>query len=195
MSQIFNLNSHKPIKGERYFIDTNVWFWATYVSSKGVELPRHPERYQLADYPKFIEKALDDEAKLCHCPLTLAELANVIENTEFEIYKKCTNNEFLRKKEFRGITDEREAVLKEIQVAWDSINAMSECIDIKLDLNSAKEGCNILKEGTVDSYDAFFIQIMREHQIDYVVTDDYDFSTIQKQILITANPKATKKLN
>ncbi len=72
---------------------------------------------------------------------------------------------------------------------------MSECIDIKLDLNSAKEGCNILKEGTVDSYDAFFIQIMREHQIDYVVTDDYDFSTIQKQILITANPKATKKLN
>lgn len=193
MSQILDLNLHQPIKGERYFVDTNVWFWFTYVSSKRVVLPQHPEPYQLVDYPNFIQKALDDGAILCHCPLTLAELANVIEKTELDIYKKNIKNDFFEKKEFRRIVNERKSVLNEIQVAWNSINTMSTCIDIKLDLKFVDRCRDILGEGTVDSFDAFFIQTMRDQQIDYVVTDDHDFSTVQKQILITANRKAIKK--
>ncbi|MGJ0514455.1 MAG: PIN domain-containing protein [Methylomicrobium sp.] len=193
MSQILDLNSHQPIKGERYFIDTNVWFWATYVASKSIVLPQQPDQYQLNDYPKFLQRALDDGASLCHCPLTLAELANVIEKTELDIYRQRIGNNYYEKKEFRRIESERKAVLNEIEVAWSSINAMSKCIDIKLDLKFVELGRNILGEGTVDPFDAFFIQIMRDHYIDYVVTDDRDFTTIQKQILITANPKAIKK--
>lgn len=193
MPQIFDINSHRPIKGERYFVDTNVWFWTTYVASKGVVLPQHPEQYQLSEYPAFLERALNDGATLCHCPLTLAELANVIEKTELDLYRRSIKNDYFEKKEFRRITQKRKNVLDEIQVAWNSINAMSKCIDIKLDENFVAQGTKIMWEGTVDSFDAFFIQIMRDHKIDYVITDDHDFSTIKKQILITANKKAIKK--
>lgn len=195
MSQILALASHQPIKGERYFIDTNVWFWATYVASKTIALPQHPERYQLEDYPRFLEEALDNGAKLCHCPLTLAELANIIEKTEWDIYKKHINDAFLDKKAFRKIPTERKNVLNEIQVAWDTINGMSTCIDVALNSKFATQSCTILAEGSVDAFDAFFVQTMRNHNIDYVVSDDYDFSTIHQQILITANRKATKKTN
>lgn len=195
MSQILDLNLHRPIKGERYFVDSNVWFWATYVASKRVVLPQHPEQYQLTNYPAFLERALNDGAILCHCPLTLAELANVIENTELDIYRRSIGNEYFEKKVFRRIASERQTVLNEIQVAWSSINEISKCIDIKLDLKFVDQCSNILGEGKVDPFDAFFIQIMRDHKIDYVVTDDHDFSTIQKQILITANRKAIKKPN
>ncbi|MFZ2407247.1 MAG: PIN domain-containing protein [Methylobacter sp.] len=195
MSQILDLNSHSPIKGEKYFIDTNVWYWATYVASKTLKLPQHPESYQLADYPAFLQKALDNDAILCHCPLTLAELANIIERTEFDLYKQSISNEYFEKKEFRRIVGKRNSVLDEIKFAWESINTMSKCIDVKLDSNFAEQGRNILKEGTVDPFDAFYIQIMRNNEIDYIVTDDHDFSTIQKQILITSNQKALRKLN
>lgn len=190
MSQVIDINSYKPTNGERYFVDSNVWFWATYAASKHVALPNQPDSYQLNDYPAFLQRALDDGAELCHCPLTLAELANVIEKTELDIYRKSIRNDRYEKKEFRKIKDERMAVLEEIQVAWAAINAMSKCIDVKLDLPFVKKGSEILAEGTVDPFDAFFIQIMREHRIDYVVTDDHDFCTIKKQILITANQKS-----
>lgn len=195
MTQILEIPSYRPIKGERYFVDSNVWFWTTYVASKNIVLPQHPEQYQLANYPAFLQRALDDGAKLCHCPLTMAELANIIENTELDIYRKNIGNPYFEKKEFRRIPEERETVLQEIQVAWDSINAMSECIDIKLDKVFVAKGSQLLREGRVDPYDAFFIQTMRMHQIDYVVTDDHDFTTIQKLILITANRKALKGIN
>lgn|SRR5574340_148523 len=190
MAQIFDLNSHKPIKGERYFVDSNVWFWSTYVSSKRIVLPQHPQQYQLTDYPVFLQKVLDDGASLCHCPLTLAELANVIERTELDIYRRTINNDFFDKKEFRRIQSERQSVLNEIKVAWDSINAMSKCIDIEMDHKFVGQAREILAEGTVDPFDAFFIQIMRDHKIDYVITDDHDFTTVKQQILITANRKA-----
>lgn len=192
MPQILDLNKHAPIKGEVYFVDSNVWFWATYVASKHMALPKCPEHYQTTEYPHFLERALTDGATLCHCPLTLAELANVIEKTELDIYRKSINNDRFEKKDFRQIIGERKAVLEEIQVAWKAMNSMSKCIDIKMDLQFAEDGRNIMSEGTVDPYDAFFIQIMRDNKIDYVVTDDRDFCTIKKQILITANRRALK---
>lgn len=195
MSHILDLKSHKPQKGERYFVDSNVWFWATYVASKQVVLPQRPEQYQLTDYPEFLQRAVSDGAYLCHCPLTLAELANIIENTELELYRKSIGNNYFEKKEFRRIPGERRDVLNEIDVAWNSINAMSKCIDIKLDLKFVDKVSKILGEGTVDPFDAFFIQIMRDHKIDYIVTDDHDFSTIKNQILITSNRKSLKMKN
>lgn len=192
MAQIIDLASYKPIKGERYFIDTNVWFWATYVPSKQTALPQQPQQYQLTDYPEFLERAISNGAQLCHCPLTLAELANVIENTELDFYRQAIGNERFEKKEFRREKNERQDVLKEINVAWKTINSMSKCIDIKLDSHFVDKGSQILNEGTVDPFDAFFIQIMRNNNIDYIVTDDQDFCTINKQIIITSNRKSLR---
>jgi len=195
MSQTFCISSYKPRKGEKFFVDTNVWFWTTYAASKTFEMTRKPEHYQLSDYPAFLQRALNDGVSLCHCPLTLAELANTIENTELDIYRKNIGKPYFEKKEFRRIVEKRKAVLDEIEIAWKTICAMSTCIDVKLDNTFVEQGKALLNEGLIDPLDAYFIQTMRQHKIDYVVTDDHDFSTIRQLMLLTANQKALKNTN
>lgn len=192
MAQVLSLHTLRPEKDETYFIDTNVWFWSTYVASKQIILPKHPQPYQLAEYPRFLERALTEKAVLCHCALTLTELAYVIEKTELDLYRKKIGNDNFEKKEFRKLSKERSVVLNEINVAWDTINQMSRCVEIKMDMAFVERGREVLSEAPLDPYDALYVQAMRANKIDYVVTDDIDFSTVNRQIMITANSKATR---
>lgn len=192
MAQIIDATADKPKKGEAYFVDTNVWYWFTYVSSRKMALPNHPQDYQLETYPKFIEDALTIGSKLCHSALTLAELANIIEMTELEIYRAKIDNQHFEKKEFRKIAASRKKVLNEIEVAWNTINSMSSCVDAKLDKKFANDSNNVMREGLVDPFDAFLIQTMRHNKIDYIITDDNDFCEIENQIVVTANKRSLK---
>src|ERR1022692_1361465 len=103
MVQITNLNNYSPKKGERYFVDTNVWYWFTYVASKEMKVANAPLKYQMTDYSAFIEKALNNGAQLYHCALTLSELAATIENAELKLYHltKPTDHP-ITKKIYRG---------------------------------------------------------------------------------------------
>lgn len=190
MTQIFDINSYNPVKGECYFVDTNVWFWTSYVGSKSMPSTKQPEQYQLASYPQFIERAVTDGAFLCHSALTFSELANVIENTELDLYKLKVRNPSFGKKAFRNITDERKNVLREIDAAWKAVSSMSKCLHSKHDEQFVRNSYATLCEGVVDPFDAFLIQTMRENKIDYVITDDHDFCSISKHIIVTANSTA-----
>ena len=69
------------VKGkEKYFIDTNVWFWFVGGGVNG----QSGKAYQILDYPKFIERILDAGARMYHSSLTLAELAHIIEREEYK---------------------------------------------------------------------------------------------------------------
>jgi predicted nucleic acid-binding protein len=191
MTQVFAINDYTPIKNERYFIDTNVWYWTTYIPGKDMSLINQPQKYQVTDYPAFIQKAIDDGAILCHCPMTFAELAYLIEKTEWEIFKKNKNDEFIDKKEFRKNRESRKAVLKEIDMAWNTINSMSNCIDTNMNMDFVSSSKNILEQSNVDPFDAFYVQLMNKNKIDFVVTDDHDFCST-KHIVVTSNRKAFK---
>ena len=190
MAQILAIDKTRPIKNERYLIDTNVWFWFTYVASKQIILPNHPSQYQIKEYPLFIESLLRQEAILCHTSLTLTELANVIENTEFELYKSKENHKYLSKKDFRKLPAERGRVLKEIHTAWETIDQISKCISCMVNREFIGKSYKIMESATVDPFDALYLQIMDINQIDYVVSDDIDYSYVSKNILLTANTKA-----
>ncbi len=188
MANVIDLNKHTPQKGERFFVDSNVWYWTTYVASKEMPLPNSPREYQIQNYPVFLEKALNNGAKLYHCPLTLAELASTIEFSELNIFKQFNpDKEGLRKKTFRKISSERKGVLNEIKVAWDAINAMSTCVEISLDLKFIQETQDILKKSVLDSYDSFFVQIMREYEFENIITDDGDFCSLEGPTVFTSN--------
>lgn len=193
IAQVIDLNNNAPIKGERYFVDTNVWFWTTYVASKNMRLPDPPEHYQVSDYPRFLERALNDEARLFHCALMFAELANIIENKELEIYKNVNQKPHFARKAFRNIEKERKAVLNEIHVAWAAISKMSACIDITVDSGFIASAQNIMEKGRVDPFDSFYVQTMRKNNIDYIITDDHDFVSVSNQIVVTSNPKALRR--
>lgn len=192
MAQIIDLNHNKPMKGERYFVDTNVWFWSTYVASKDMQLPNHPQDYQLSDYPRFLEDALNFNCTLCHSPLTFAEISNIIENTELAIYQETPGNRHCTKKEFRGDEQQRQNVLKEINMAWDIIQSMSECIDTNLNASFTEGAKNIMAASKLDPFDAFFTQIMRDTRIDCIISDDHDFCTYNDHIVVTANRRALR---
>jgi len=192
MAQVIDLNATKPIRGEKYFVDTNVWFWTTYVASKDMSIPNAPEDYQVNDYSQFLERIISDGAELCHSVLTLSEIANIVEKKELEIYKRNENLDVFDKKSFRKITEQRNTVIEEVKMAWSVINSMSTCIPVNLDLDFAKSTISVIEEGVLDSYDSFFVQVMRNCNIDCLITDDDDFCSIDHQIVITANKKAIK---
>jgi predicted nucleic acid-binding protein len=189
MGQVLNLYKHNPVSNEKYFVDTNVWYWTSYVSSKTILAKEYSNKYQLETYPQFIEKAINNGSTLCYSPLTLAELAHVIENAEHQLYMQ-QNVITIEKKVYRKITAQREKVLAEIEAAWAQVTAMATSIDTLINKKFVIDSIAVLKEGMLDAYDSFYIQLMRENQIDYLITDDYDFASLNKIMIVTANKNA-----
>lgn len=186
---IKSIDSEIPFHKDKYFVDTNVWFWFTYCASKEIELKTAPRRYQLEKYPDFVEKVLDSGAKIYHCPLVYAELANIIERTEFEIY--IAKNPTLKKtrKEFRADSECRQLVINEIRMAWDTINTISNSLDFSLS-NKIVEGVHaVIENSTLDPYDSFYCYLMGYVGINKIITDDADFNSVDGTELYTANRK------
>lgn len=184
---IKSIDVEEPVRTDRYFVDSNVWFWFTYCASREIEINDAPRRYQLEKYPEFLQKVLDSGAKIYHCPLVYAELANIIERTEYEIYKATNSGVVKTRKEFRSDSGRRKAVVDEIKMAWDTINSISNSLSFSLN-NAIVEGVHSLFENSaLDAYDAFYCYLMEKSDIKKIITDDADFNSVEGQELYTAN--------
>ncbi|WP_440095157.1 type II toxin-antitoxin system VapC family toxin [Acinetobacter baumannii] len=189
MSQIFDIKITTPDSSDRYFVDTNVWYWFTYCGSNRFA-EENAREYQLIEYPKFIEKILDIGAKIITSPLVYTELANLIERNEYQEY--LSNNRLesyqLSRKAFREITSAREKVLKEIKTAWDTICGIApDCLELKLDLETANAAHAFMSRSMLDPYDAIFIHFLNSHNIKMLLSDDGDMMTTDIEEIFTAN--------
>lgn len=190
MTQITNISLVKPERTDKYFLDTNVWFWFTYCGANFISSNK-PRDYQLEHYPLFIEKIQNIGAKIFHCPLIYTELANLIERTEYEEYLKSHNldrNAFSRKK-FRAIESARQKVIKEIECAWNTISSFSECLELTLNGGTIQATHSFMKQSKLDPYDAIFIHFMNSHNIKMLVSDDGDMMESKVSEIFTANKK------
>ncbi|WP_221293292.1 type II toxin-antitoxin system VapC family toxin [Stutzerimonas stutzeri] len=187
MSKIISITTSKPAHTDKYFVDTNVWFWFTYCASREINTAHKPRRYQVERYPEFIERALDAGAKLFHCPLVFSELANVIERTEYDIFKAGGSNLCVSRKKFRAIEGEREKVIKEIKMAWTTVNSISTCLDIRLNKQIVTPAMTCLESAPLDAYDAFYLQVMSSEGITKLITDDRDFMVAGVESIYTAS--------
>lgn len=196
MSQIFDIKTITPQSNDRYFIDTNVWYWFTYCGSNQFA-EENARRYQLTEYPAFIEKILDVGAKIITCPLVYTELANLIERNEYNEYlskKHLKSHEFSRK-EFRKIKDAREKVLNEIKTAWSTICGIApDCLELNLDLQTANAAHAFMSRSMLDPYDAIFIHFLNSHNINMLISDDGDMMTTDIEEIFTANNKFITRL-
>ncbi|HIF9339232.1 TPA: type II toxin-antitoxin system VapC family toxin [Photobacterium damselae] len=172
-----NIKNVLPASKDGFFVDTNVWYWTTYVASKSF-VAKQPQDYQVEHYPSFIEAALENEADLFYSPLTLIELANLIERSEWEIYKAYHGGENISLKKFRGIPVERKAVLNEIKTAWLSIQAMAKELTTDLNSQTSELFIETIENYKIDGYDALYYQIMKQNKVDKIITDDKDFRPI-----------------
>lgn len=188
MAQIINISLVQPERTDKYFFDTNVWFWFTYCGANFISSNK-PRAYQLENYPLFIEKIQNIGAKIFHCPLIYTELANLIERTEYEEYLKVNNldrNVFTRKK-FRENELARAKVIREIESAWSTISRFSECLELTLNSSTIQATHSFMKQSKLDPYDAIFIHFMNSHNIKMLVSDDADMMTSNIEQIFTAN--------
>lgn len=123
-SQGVDLQADAPRAGDAFFVDTNVWLWTCYLN--------------------LCARA---GAALHWCGLGLSELAHNIERTEYEIWKGAGHgNE--NTKEFRhNYPAERNAVVQEIENAWQGVEALGTVLPAPLVVDHAATA-NALAHGS-----------------------------------------------
>ena len=162
-------------KGGKFFIDTNVWYWMTYIPSKEF-IANPPAEHQVETYPAFVERALGENAELYYSPLILVELAGLIERSEHAIYKRYHGD--ISIKRFRKIVAERNVVLREVRSAWETIRSMAAPLVVNVDCKFSDSLLDIVERYGLDGYDAVYCRAMEENGINNIITDDKDFRAI-----------------
>jgi|SRR5208337_2809392 len=183
-ADIVNIHSDTPNHKDVFFVDTNVWYWQTYSRASATA-----QNYQVREYPNYIKKIRSVNSKLFRCNLILAELAHIIEDTEYKIF--CAANgydpEKFPKKEFRhNFPSERNNVTNEIDNAWNTIQQFSSAYSLIIDDPSAIKFITDLKNHKIDGYDLFYLDGVKTNGFK-VLTDDGDFATVPGITVFTAN--------
>jgi len=145
--------------------------------------------YQVNVYPNYLKKIRSVNCKILRCNLILAELAHLIEDTEYKIF--CDNNGYttqnFSKKEFRhNHHQERSQVTQEIENAWNTIQRFSTLFSFTIDETTANTFITDLKNHRIDGYDLFYLNGIRTNGLQ-ILTDDGDFATVPGINVFTAN--------
>ena len=183
---VVDLRLDTPKPADRFYVDTNAWFWTVY--SNVQFSPNPPHQNQTQEYPSFLKRVLNLGGQLVWCGLSLSELAHLIEKTEWEIYCKATPAT-LKPKEYRhNLPVERARVVAEIQTAWQGVESMAASVNTP-EINAAATTAALQNFATlpVDGYDLFAIHALKAAGITQVISDDGDFCSVPGITLFTAN--------
>lgn len=186
ISEVVDIRNDTPIGGDVFFVDSNIWYWIAYSRPSSGDNP--PAKYQLSSYSSYINKILNTELnqpKLYFCDFSLAELAHLIEQTEYEIYNRMASSE-IKKKEYRHkCPAERSKVIKEIKTAWGQVEKLAKSIGI--DSLSTQSVLSRIANQPIDGYDSFIIECVIKGGIAKILTDDSDYVSTPGMQIFTAN--------
>ncbi|WP_043589478.1 hypothetical protein [Geminisphaera colitermitum] len=188
-AQVVDLAAHTPVAGESYLVDTNVWWWASYVFAPELAETKKPKHYQLSVYPNFLKRAKLAGAALHWSPLSWPELAHHIERTEYEMAKYYGSPDADNPKSYRhNDAVERARVVRVIADAWAEVDALgSQLGDMVMSSASIEEAATLQKEAELDGYDLFLALALQKSGVTGIVTDDGDFATVPGIRMFTAN--------
>jgi hypothetical protein len=184
LADVIDIRFDKPKHQDSFFVDTNVWYWLAYSRASVTA-----KSYQVTAYPEYIKKIRSVNARLSRCNLILAELAHIIEKTEFGIFcsanKKDPNTYPM--KEFRHeLSANREDVTQEIESAWMQVGQLSGLVPMTIDDDAATTFIADLKANRLDGYDLLYLDLLRKQHFS-ILTDDGDFATVPGITVFTAN--------
>jgi hypothetical protein len=185
-AEVIDIRRDAPRATDRFLVDTNVWVWEHYPSSRyttagGVVAG-------VSEYESHLERTRSSGAVRYRLVASLLELASVIEQLEHAFYTAAVAP--LDRKEYRhNIPGERARVVAEIQKAWGLIEADSDLLPITLDQDFANAALLELAAAPVDGYDALLLQAMRATHVTQLLSDDGDFCCVDAIELFTANPR------
>lgn len=180
-ADVVDVKDDAPRQGDRFFVDTNVWFWTSYLKSSKTAQP-----YQVSLYPGYILKILQTSAQIYSNGLTFAEIASLIEHAEYDIFSRA--NPGITIKEYRhNYPVERASAVSEIQASWDTIQFMSIMTDALINASLIDACLGRLGRQMLDGSDLLMVELMRQAGIQQIITDDGDFVTVPGLQVFTAN--------
>lgn len=190
-ADIINIKTDNPQQGDIFLVDTNVWFWQTYTNAGfGANVS------EFSIYLTYLNQALVNGATLTYSGLILAELAHIIERTEYKIY--IQSHRYLPLKEYRhNYPNERINVVAEVQPAWSQVKALAVPVDLTVDDATTDAALNRFQTQAVDGYDLLLLEAISRagagkikiitHDMDYAVVPDIQVFTSHNNVIQAAN--------
>jgi predicted nucleic acid-binding protein len=185
-ANIVDIKLDKPQRGERFLVDSCVWYWMTYPAAS-----LYASEYQMDEYPRYVNEALKANSEIYRAELSFAELAHLIETTQHRMYRNLVRE--IDFKNFRhNLPDERTSTISKIEASWDQIKSMAKPLEGIVDENLTEVMLKDIKLKQMDGYDMFILETMKSNGIDQIISDDGDFSTVEGINVFTANRNVIK---
>lgn len=186
-ASVVDLRRDIPASGDKFLIDTNVWYWVTYTrASLGSQ---RPKSYQLQEYTSYLDKALRVKAAMFCSVYSLTELAHLVEETERDIYMREEGQDVTSKEYRHRIEGGWEDVIQELDTAWKQIKQFARPLEASLTEADAEDLITKLRNFPMDATDHLVVNSMRTKDLAAVITDDLDFAVMPKLVVFTCNPR------
>jgi hypothetical protein len=184
---VIDIRTDTPQPTDRFLVDTNVWGWAYYPSSRYT--PSGSPVVQASDYSPYLQLTRVNGASRYRTVASLAELAHLIEQVEHTIYTAAVASVSL--KEYRhNVPAERVRVVRLIEQVWALITADSELLTATHDDALAATALARIASAPVDGYDVLLLEAMAAAGVTEVLSDDGDFCCVADIEVYTANQRA-----
>lgn len=189
--KIVDLRTYVSINNTRkFFLDTNILYWYTY--------PRFSLPNQLSStakvYYDFIDKLIDAGNPLETSIYNLTELLNVIEKNEYSIYCDLHKDIPITRKDFRKMLSERTNVGKIMKTSLNNANGICNIVDFDFTKTTITAFVDNFIEHRCDVFDYTILQHCIKSQSLNIISDDSDFSTMEKITLYTANENVLENI-
>jgi predicted nucleic acid-binding protein len=188
---VIDLRNDRPSPSDLFLVDTNAWIWQTYPNVRAV--PKKPAEVarvgqKITEYSSYIQAARNVGSTLVYSGLILAEIAHVIEKSEFEIYRRNTGPVNLSFKKYRhNLASERSNVVSLVELSWMQIAAIASPIDLSVNEAVTKAALRRFQTEALDGYDLLIIEAAEQDGIQQFVTDDMDYAVVSGIQMFTTN--------
>lgn len=187
------IDGTSKIKIKNIAVDTNILLWTFYGKTTYVQ------SYQKKIYPSFLAKLIQDKScKIYTTTLNIAELYNVIEKNEYELYldrNKLKENEFTRK-QYRKIQAERKMIKEELDLIYNQVKKCMNISEYVISNETLLEFQNDYDNHKYDMNDFSLIKFCLDNDIKNILTDDKDFNSNLKMLnsinIYSANKNISK---
>jgi hypothetical protein len=185
-SEVIDIRTDRPQQLDIFLVDTNVWVWQTYPNAR-------TSPTKIREYGAYLKTARQNGAVLAYSGLVLAELAHVIERTEWEIYNersRLRGEALVQSKEFRhNLPNERAKVVKLLETSWMQVQSAAVPVNLTINDITTTAALNRFKEQSLDGYDLLILEAMFNADPGQVkvITDDMDYATVPDIQLFTGN--------
>jgi hypothetical protein len=188
-AQVVDLRTDQPLATDRFYVDTNVWFWVAYPNVQFGS--GQSQALRVSGYTNYLQAVLIAKGQLHWCGLSLAELAHLIEKAEFEAYQGSGSIPvFNNAKEYRhGHSVERARVTQTIETAWQSVEGLAQPLPgpTTVDKPAVDAALRAMVKVALDGYDLFALKTLHETKVLQVISDDGDFCIVPGITLYTTN--------